>query len=83
MLVGIAIGPPVGGYFSLVKIVTLLVLALPWLLLAPRVHRDAERVLAPKDVWSVRCWAPTAIPRRPAGSGWSCGCGCRGSWWAW
>jgi len=53
MLEGIATVPLVGGYFSLAKILTMLVLVLPWLALAPRVHRDSERVLAPKYAWTM------------------------------
>jgi len=52
MLEGIATIPPVGGYVSLGKIVTMFVFVLPWLYLAPWVDRDSKFVRAPKIVWS-------------------------------
>ena len=51
MLASIAAVPPVGGYVSLAKIIAILVLALPWLSVAPWVYRDSKRVLAPHHVW--------------------------------
>jgi general secretion pathway protein E len=47
----IADAPPVGGYFSIVKIVVMLVLVTPWLAVGPWVHRDVERVRGPKLAW--------------------------------
>jgi len=44
--------PPVGGYFSILKIVVMLVLAAPWLAAAPWVHRDAKRVGGSQGLWS-------------------------------
>ena len=41
-----------GGYFSLAKIIVMLVMLVPWMLAAPWVHRDAKRVLAPVPIWS-------------------------------
>jgi type II secretory ATPase GspE/PulE/Tfp pilus assembly ATPase PilB-like protein len=40
------------GYLAGWKIVVMLVLVLPWLALTPWVQRDAERVRAPKKLWS-------------------------------
>ena len=40
------------GYFSLVKIIVMLVMLAGWMLVAPWVHRDAKRVLAVVPVWS-------------------------------
>ena len=41
-----------GGYFSLAKITVMLVMLLPWMLVAPWMHRDAKRVLAPVEACS-------------------------------
>ena len=43
--------PPEGGFLSVVKIVTMLVLAVPWLMSAPWIHRDSQVVRAPRDLW--------------------------------
>ena len=40
------------GYFSPAKIIVVLVMLVPWMLVAPWVHRDAKRVLAPVPTWS-------------------------------
>jgi type II secretory ATPase GspE/PulE/Tfp pilus assembly ATPase PilB-like protein len=41
-----------GNYFSLAKIITMIVFMPPWLLTAPWVQRDAKRVLVPATMWS-------------------------------
>jgi len=41
------------GYFSLPKIITVLVLAIPWLYLAPLAYRDAVRVHAKAETWGL------------------------------
>jgi type II secretory ATPase GspE/PulE/Tfp pilus assembly ATPase PilB-like protein len=43
--------PPPGGYFSLAKILAMLVVVTPWLYLAPHVARDVRNVRAPAAVW--------------------------------
>ena len=40
------------GYFSLVKIIVMLVMLTGWMLVAPWVHHDTKRVLAPVGLWS-------------------------------
>ena len=52
MVEGIATVPPVGGYISLGKIITMFLLVLPWLYLATWVDKDSKYVRAPKIVWS-------------------------------
>jgi type II secretory ATPase GspE/PulE/Tfp pilus assembly ATPase PilB-like protein len=44
--------PPSGGYLSIIKILGMLVLLVPWLMIAPWVQRDSKRVLAPKGLWA-------------------------------
>ena len=46
MLSGIASVPTVGNYMSVGKIVVMIVLAVPWLYLAPWVQRDCKRAFA-------------------------------------
>lgn len=41
-----------GGYFSLAKIIVMLLMLVPWMLVSPWVHRDAKRVLAPVEICS-------------------------------
>ncbi len=41
-----------GNYFSLAKIITMIVFMPPWLLTAPWVQRDAKRVLIPATMWA-------------------------------
>ena len=43
--------PAGGGYLSVAKSVVLLVLTVPWLYVAPWVHKDAKRVRAPQQMW--------------------------------
>lgn len=43
--------PPLGGTISLAKLVVVLVFAIPWLFLAPRVQRDVKFIRAPKMIW--------------------------------
>ena len=40
------------GYFSPVKIIVMLVMLTGWMLVAPWVHHDTKRVLAPVALWS-------------------------------
>ncbi len=46
-----AAGALIGGYMSVIKIIGMFVLAVPWLLAAPWVHKDSELVRAPKALW--------------------------------
>lgn len=41
-----------GGYFSPLKIGAMLILVLPWLYMAPWVHRDSKHISAPSGVWA-------------------------------
>ena len=41
-----------GGYFSLAKIITMLILIVPWVYLAPWVQKDAKLVRAPQGIWT-------------------------------
>ncbi len=43
--------PPAGDYLSLAKVIFLLVLATPWFIAAPWVHRDSRKVRAPEFIW--------------------------------
>jgi len=43
--------PQVGEYMSILKIIGMLVLVVPWLLVAPWVHKDSEFVRAPGGLW--------------------------------
>ena len=45
--------PPTGEYFSLVKILLMMVLPIPWLYFSPWVNKDAVRVRASQAVWSI------------------------------
>jgi type II secretory ATPase GspE/PulE/Tfp pilus assembly ATPase PilB-like protein len=47
----IAVAQPNGGYFSLVKIIVLALLLLPWFILAPWVQKDAKKVHASQTTW--------------------------------
>lgn len=47
----LAVLPPLGGYFSLAKVIFLLVLAIPWLLAAPWVYHDAQKFPGVKGPW--------------------------------
>ncbi len=44
--------PEVGGYVSVLKLVVMLVLAIPWLASCPWVYQDTERVRLPRMAWS-------------------------------
>ncbi len=73
------VGPvqlPLGPYFATWKIVTILVMLLPWLYLAPKVSKDALSLRLSQTVWA----ALTVGAAR-----WACCCGycCRFSSWAW
>ncbi len=50
-----------GEYFSLLKIIVMLVLAIPWLMISPWIHRDAKQVLAPVAAWSGGVLAAGAV----------------------
>lgn len=50
---GLAALPPVGLYFSTLKIVMMLVLVTPWLWLMPWVAKDARFVRGPHTVWTL------------------------------
>jgi type II secretory ATPase GspE/PulE/Tfp pilus assembly ATPase PilB-like protein len=41
-----------GGYFSIARIITMLVLLVPWLYLAPKVSKDALRLRLPQTLWA-------------------------------
>ena len=43
--------PPIGGNLSIVKIVVMLVLLVPWLMSCPWIHKDSQTVRAPKGLW--------------------------------
>jgi len=57
----IAIVHPNGGYFSLVKIIVLFVLLLPWFLLAPWVQKDAKKIHASPTAWPLAVLAVGAF----------------------
>jgi general secretion pathway protein E len=44
--------PPIGEYFSPVKIVVMLVVVTLWFCVAPLVHKDVRKVRGPQAVWS-------------------------------
>ncbi len=44
--------PQLGGYFSIVKLVFILVLVTPWLALSPWVQKDAKKVRTRHEMWS-------------------------------
>ena len=50
-----------GGYFSLVKIIVMMLLAVPWLLVSPWVHQSAKRILSPVAAWSGGVLAAGAV----------------------
>jgi len=52
---------PGAGYFSLLKIIVMLVAVVPWLCAAPWVHKDAHRVRAPQAVWSASVLGAGAV----------------------
>jgi len=60
MAVVLADIPTPGGYLSLSKIIVMLLLATPWLLASPWVHKDAKRVRARQGVWSAAVLAAGA-----------------------
>jgi len=43
--------PSIGGHFSIVKIVVMFVLVIPWLMSCPWIHKDSQIVRAPKGLW--------------------------------
>jgi len=51
MVPGIADAAAVGGYFSLPKILVMLILLAPWILTAPWVYRDAKHIRADQVTW--------------------------------
>ncbi len=52
-LAATAAGSSSGGYFSLAKIIVMLVLVIPWLYFAPLAHKDAIKVRANAELWGV------------------------------
>jgi len=50
-----------GGYCSTAKIVTMALLAVPWLYLSPWIQRDAKRVMAPATAWASVALAAGAV----------------------
>ena len=50
-----------GGYFHPAKLAGMLVLAIPWLFVAPWIHHDAKRILAPQGAWSAGIVAAGAV----------------------
>ncbi|MDP6545173.1 MAG: ATPase, T2SS/T4P/T4SS family [Phycisphaerae bacterium] len=53
MTVILAALPPAGGYVSLVKVVFMLVLIIPWLMIVPWVYQDVARVRGSQGQWSM------------------------------
>jgi len=47
------VGDFAGQYFSVAKIITMLVLTIPWFYLAPMAHKDAVRVRAKAELWGI------------------------------
>lgn len=52
---------PAGGYFSLAKIIIILLLVIPWLLVAPWIQKDAKRLHALHELWSGSVVAAGAV----------------------
>jgi len=43
--------PSPGGFLSIPKIITMLILVAPWMISVPWIHRDSQTVRAPKNLW--------------------------------
>lgn len=53
--------PEPGLYFSITKLVFLLILTIPWLYFAPWVHKDARRVRTSQGLWGLAILASGAL----------------------
>ena len=52
MIAALSDAASVGGHFSIIKILLMIVMAVPWMLVAPWIHHDSKLIRAPQTAWS-------------------------------